>query len=155
MNLTRHSTPRPSSRQPSRAAGGAPGTLSGGACRRSPLLIAILASQALAQAPASSSSAAAGPAQQPLLNPAQALIKPNLMVTIDDSYSMGLEYMPDKSIRIGSWTVEKTPAASRSACVRICGEGRVHMGRVLRSAQAPLWKRVLHSSRCHCRRFHL
>lgn len=52
-------------------------------------------------------------AQLPLRNLAQVPVKPNLMVTLDDSASMGLQYLPDgKSAVVGTWTID-VPAAGR------------------------------------------
>lgn len=51
------------------------------------------------------------PSQRPLRNPPQTLVKPNLMITLDDSGSMERLYMPDESIRIGDQNVA-SPAAS-------------------------------------------
>jgi len=69
------------------------------------LLGLLLATRLHAQAPR--------PAQLPLLNPPPPPVKPNLMVTLDDSGSMGRLYMPDTTIRIGSWEI-RSPADEKS-----------------------------------------
>lgn len=46
----------------------------------------------------------------PLLNPPRPPVKPNLMITLDDSGSMGLLYMPDGTVDVGVWRVA-SPAA--------------------------------------------
>ncbi len=43
------------------------------------------------------------PAQVPLLNPPRPPVKPNLMITLDDSQSMGSLYLPEFMITIGTW----------------------------------------------------
>lgn len=59
---------------------------------------------ALAQTPAANG--VPEPAQLPLRSLAQAPAKPNLMVTLDDSASMGLQYLPDGGwAQVGAWRV--------------------------------------------------
>ncbi len=54
---------------------------------------------------------ATSPVQWPLLNPPRPPVKPNLMITLDDSGSMGMLYMPDSSIKIGRWSFESPAEA--------------------------------------------
>lgn len=66
--------------------------------------------QALAVTPLATQAA---PAQMPLLNPPRPPIKPNLMITLDDSGSMGSVYLPENKIIIDGWEIT-SPANANS-----------------------------------------
>ena len=91
-----------------------------------PLAVGLLpVAVALAQTPAASQVPA--PAQLPLRNLAQPPVKPNLMVMLDDSSSMGQQSLPDGgSAKVGSWTVT-LPSTGRMGALHPSDVGVTNM----------------------------
>ncbi len=95
---------------------------SGAILRLASLLLGVLLPLAVR---AQDSARAPEPAQWPLLNPVIAPVKPNLMITLDDSVSMVQRHVPDAGVKavVGGFLVT-TPITSPSGPLKFAPEDR-------------------------------